>query len=1535
MKRITMHITIILAAGLYFSGAAAQDHVVINEVMSSNTRWNYDSDFGAFSDWIELHNPTGAAIDLAGWYLTDDPDNPDKWEIPENAVIPAGGYLLFWADDRDLVPGQTALVEFTEVHEITVQGYHLNFRINRDREELMLLDAGQVVVDQLSLRDQERDITYGRQPGDPDRLVFLGEPTPMAENSMYYTTSLSRSDRPMFSLPGGMYQETLEVALSSPAAGTTIRYTTDGSEPSTASPVYTAPLPVFFSQVIKARVYETGKLPGEVATVSYIIGEDTNLPVLSVSTEHKNLWGFDFGLYQNNYKNREVFAHLEYFGASGDEAFAINAGLQLFGSQIFLFDQKPFSVFFRNRYGQDSLVYPLFPDKAISVFHSIVLRNGGNDNGLTMFRDGLGAALIEQQVDIDHQSYRPVVLYMNGEYWGIFNIREKLNEEYLQENHRVNPDYVDILEDSLEVNNGDANRYRELLDFAANNDLRIASNYDRVAGWIDLDELINYMGYKIWGGYKQWQVNNKYWRERLPGGTWRWIAFDLEHAFGGPGGETFDSNSFIAALAPEAGATGWYTLLFRRLMENDTFRAQFLQRMTLFMDTFLSEERTRAVIDSLENIIAPEMPDHIMRWESPVSMSAWYQHVNMLKEFAAQRNSWMYRHMLEYFNLSDTSEVSVRATMGGNVVVASTRIIKDTMASFTVFRDLPLQLSAFPDPGYRFAGWSNGITDQEYQLMVEGDTLLTAHFEQQNSYMLPDTVHHTLIVEDHSEPWVAAGNVIIPEGDTLIISEGTRVQLPPGASLINYGTLLVTGSAEHPVVFEIHPQPSGAYPQPSGAYAHTSGTHSTSGKERWGGIISHDADTTLLLHTELRNASSGMDYGNFRAAITSVRSGMHLKGVAISGVVHPVYAYKSRVVIDSCTFSSSGTGDLINLRACEDAVIRGCDLKGNFYEDTDGIDLDSVSGALVEHNLVYSFFGSNSDGIDMGEHSTGIVIRGNTIKSISDKGISVGQGSVIVAEQNLIIDCNQGFGIKDFQSYAYINQNTLYANRTGIAVFEKNTGNGGGAAQVENTILAGSIETSVFVDDLSTLTVSYSLSDRDSLQGYNNLYGEPGFSGAPTFDFLLSDTSPCINAGTPNQVDPDGTRADIGAFHAAGQPASHSVIITEVNYNSHRAFDSGDWVELHNTGNAGIDLSGWILKGQAYGEEFVFGEGAFMAPGGYMVAARSKESIHEYYPGGSDVAGDMAFGLSNEGELIRLYDNAYRLVYALQYGTGHPWPDGPNGKGASLERFPGRTGENGPGPWHASYLPGGTPGMENSTPEQMEGLYINELMAKNDRALPDEHGQFDDWLEIYNSNSNAVDLGGLHFMYGEEGQRMTMVPYFSGDTTVVEAGGFKLFWADKDPGQGALHLDFNLPAGGGGVGIGQVLENDAEVTDWLNYGALAADIAFGRYPDGSTLLANLTMTPGAPNVLLGSAPPGIPRPEWQIWPNPAKEYIRVDLREVRKPGKILFYAISGSLVRSVLPEKGGQMLINVSDLDPGIYMVRMQGTNLSEKLLVH
>jgi hypothetical protein len=765
------------------------------------------------------------------------------------------------------------------------------------------------------------------------------------------------------------------------------------------------------------------------------------------------------------------------------------------------------------------------------------------------------------------------------------------------------------------------------------------------------------------------------------------------------------------------------------------------------------------------------------------------------------------------------------------------------------------------------------------------------------------------MLDDVSQPYLSAGHVFIPAGDTLILGAGVVIRMMPGASLINQGCLLVNGLEEYPVIVDVNPSVVEDY--------------LSSRSRKWGGTIIRSADSLIIRHLHLVNASSGKGLGDYKGALSAVESRLSLSGVHISGVNDPIWCRESLVRIDSCRLSSSGTGDLINLVNCHFPVIANNDLLGNYYEDTDAIDLDSVFGAVVESNHIGSFFGFNSDGIDLGGRCRDIIIRSNSILTCYDKGISVGQGSEVLAEQNLIVNCGQGFGIKDLGSHAAINQNTLYGNHTGIACFEKNIGKGGGSARVENTIIAGSTGSAIYVDSLSALTISYSLSDTETLQGYNNLMEDPLFSGASDLDFFLADGSPCINKGTPGQQDPDGSRADMGAYIPHPSSRLSGLRINEINFAPHSTFDAGDWIEFYNAGEEKLVLSGWTLRGENPEDEFIYPDPLELESGAYLLAAENEDSIQVLHGPLSLIPGRLPFGLSSTGERLHLYNSNNGLVHTLRYGVDSPWPDGPRGKGATLELYREETNNSQADNWHASHLLGGTPGQDNSLAVPVWGLSVNELMAKNDAAFADEAGEFDDWLEIYNHNDFPVDLGGCYLVPGDPDERPWMIPLYHADSTRLGPGGFLLFWADRDPEQGILHTGFNLPASGGTIGIGQVIGKELQLIDELSYGSLAADKAFGRFPDGGDLLTGLHLTPGGSNRLMTSTDPKDKSSNLRVYPNPANTFLHIEHEPHAGSGGLL-WNMSGQTVRQFRLESSGLTHLDVSGLEPGIYLLQLR-----------
>ena len=227
----------------------------------------------------------------------------------------------------------------------------------------------------------------------------------------------------------------------------------------------------------------------------------------------------------------------------------------------------------------------------------------------------------------------------------------------------------------------------------------------------------------------------------------------------------------------------------------------------------------------------------------------------------------------------------------------------------------------------------------------------------------------------------------------------------------------------------------------------------------------------------------------------------------------PIFTQYGNVVIQNSTLHSEETCDLINIKYAESALVENCDLRGNNSFDTDAIDYDQNSNGIIRNNKIYNFYGSNSDGIDLGEGSKDVLIENNLILNCRDKGISVGQASTANIKNNIIVNCAQGVGVKDYQSFAFIDKNTFAYCDLGVASFEKNIGAGGGSAEIVNSIFSNSITDPVFVDDLSILTVSYSLSNTKNLDGLENIKAEPNFVN----NFFLNFNSPAINNGNPQQ----------------------------------------------------------------------------------------------------------------------------------------------------------------------------------------------------------------------------------------------------------------------------------------------------------------------------------------------------------------------------------------------------------------------------------
>ena len=283
------------------------------------------------------------------------------------------------------------------------------------------------------------------------------EATPNDSNTTQGFTGLV--DQPMVSISGGFYTSPVTVTINPASLGDEIHYTLDGSEPNETSQIYTQPILINSTKVLRAKSFRAGLLASKTITNTYLINFITSLTVVSLSTDPANLFDEEFGIYAlgdsaeanfpyfgaNFWQDWERPVHVELFETDGTKGFGINMGIKIFGGWSRGNAQKSFALFARGQYGESILNYKLFDELPFEEYESFVLRNSGNDWLSTMFRDGFMTSLVDD-VDIDKQDYQPALLFINGEYWGIQNIREKVNEHFLAQHHNVNPDSVDILE---------------------------------------------------------------------------------------------------------------------------------------------------------------------------------------------------------------------------------------------------------------------------------------------------------------------------------------------------------------------------------------------------------------------------------------------------------------------------------------------------------------------------------------------------------------------------------------------------------------------------------------------------------------------------------------------------------------------------------------------------------------------------------------------------------------------------------------------------------------------------------------------------------------------------------------------------------------------------------------------------------------------------------------------------------------------------------------------------------------------------------
>jgi len=636
---------------------------------------------------------------------------------------------------------------------------HTNFKIQSTGEPLLLCDFNGDIIDSLNTGEIPPDVSKGRFPDGESTWMLFPDPTPGSSNITPGYQSILLTNEPDFTPIGGFYSGTTTLTLTADSSAN-IYYTRDGSEPDESSYRYSNPIKVSEPTVIRAKSFHPSLFPSQIATHTYFINEEKTLPVISLSTDPVHLWDSRLGIYSNNTSRWEWEkpVHVEFFEDNGELGFSIDAGMEIYGWGGSFFDQKSLAIYARGKYGYPELNYQLFPNLDVNVFEAFILRNSGNDWWSTLFRDAMITSLMKG-TEVDFQAYRPSVVYLNGEYWGIHNIREKINEHFIASHHDIDPDNIDFLEykempEPL-IHHGDALHYNTMYEFISDNNLEDEDNYEVVKSMMDINNFIDYQIGEIFCANLDWPANNsKYWRPRTPEGKWRWIMYDTDTGFSLWDDIWDDSPSkgwgldFIAHATEDEQSWGypedwpnapWSTQILRGLLENKAFKNEFINRFADYLNTRFHPDSLKDKIEVFETRIESEIPYHVDRWDRDVEN--WDNEVKKVKTFASHRASYVRNHIVSNFGLKGLSGVTTTVTpeKGGKIQVNSI-VVGPYPWKGVYFKGIPIQVTAIPEPGYRFVGWlgSRPSGNRTITLTPRKSLSIQAVFQQDSDYIVPE-----------------------------------------------------------------------------------------------------------------------------------------------------------------------------------------------------------------------------------------------------------------------------------------------------------------------------------------------------------------------------------------------------------------------------------------------------------------------------------------------------------------------------------------------------------------------------------------------------------------------------------------------------------------------------------------------------------------------------------------------------------------------------------------------------------------------------
>lgn len=681
----------------------------INEVCTSNNSVVLDED-GDSRDWIELHNSGSEAVDLNGFYLSDKDNDTTKWQF-QTGTIPPNGFLLIFASNKNR-PASIPL--------------HTSFRLSQDGESLRLYDLSKNLVDSFSVPFISTDLSFGAFPDGNSYRAFFENPTPNSTNNGSTPTDHIIAFPPLFSHNPSVYTEPLSVAITTEEEGGIIYYTLNGSNPDETSTLYSTPFIVDETTVISSITIKDGLIDSKVIIANYVFIEEQTLPVVCLSTNPNYFFDFETGIYvrgpnaeeefpyygANFWSDTEIPVNVQWIDEYGQLGFSQKLGVRIHGGSVSRTrPMRSLRLLANDDYGKDRIDYSLFSTKIQPSNKRFILRNSGSDYLKTMFRDGfIHNTFISSGLHIDAVCYNPVEVYLNGDFWGIHNAREKVDRYYVQSNFGVDDDNIDMLEEQDQIMEGDFVTFNSMEAQVLSLDLTQDENFEIADSLFDMLNLADYYIAQTYINNLDWPYNNlKYWRERADGAKWRYIIFDLDATLGGVSFAPVEFDNLERALG-SFGDDNRHILIFRKFLENEKYRQFFINRYCDLVNTAFSATAFEKAVDKAAKRIEKVIPKHFERW-SP-ELNDWEEQVEIVKDYVNARPPYAIDYLQTFFSLDKQANIhlNVYPPQAGKIELNSVSV-KDFPFAGVYFEDVPIRIGITENQGFNFSHWETNRTD--------------------------------------------------------------------------------------------------------------------------------------------------------------------------------------------------------------------------------------------------------------------------------------------------------------------------------------------------------------------------------------------------------------------------------------------------------------------------------------------------------------------------------------------------------------------------------------------------------------------------------------------------------------------------------------------------------------------------------------------------------------------------------------------------------------------------------------------------------